>query len=191
LLFSSTSHDFITVLNLAYVAVGRTLKFSMSDRAPKRGRPSTTTGNRPKDTTSSHKDSQNPKTEPSEQGFSSSYYTEGSAVHRSHSQRPPVLSTSYTQAQTQGSFSPSLQSSQTLQSAFAPPPAGKLLLPPLPRSQGAKEVKNRKDKHRTAHACEKCRKAKAKCSGGVPCAKCRNEGKICVYGDGKRDKERK
>jgi hypothetical protein len=43
----------------------------------------------------------------------------------------------------------------------------------------------------TFHACDFCRKAKAKCSGDQPCVRCLSFGKQCVYGDGKRDKEKK
>jgi hypothetical protein len=71
------------------------------------------------------------------------------------------------------------------------PPPGKMLLPPLPKSRAAHSGSPRTEKNRTSHACDKCRKAKAKCSGGQPCDKCRNEAKECVYGDGKRDKEKK
>ncbi|KAI9735695.1 MAG: hypothetical protein M1818_006303 [Claussenomyces sp. TS43310] len=76
-----------------------------------------------------------------------------------------------------------------LQPSF--PPAGKMLLPPLQSRASVAGSFKGPDKNRTAHACEKCRKAKAKCSGGHPCDKCKNEGKECVYGDGKRDLERK
>lgn len=71
------------------------------------------------------------------------------------------------------------------------PPPGKMLLPPLPKSRAEYAASSRTEKNRTSHACDKCRKAKAKCSGGQPCEKCRTEGKECIYGDGKRDKERK
>lgn len=71
------------------------------------------------------------------------------------------------------------------------PPAGKMLLPPLPKSRTEYSASPRTDKSRTSHACNGCRKAKAKCSGGQPCEKCRTEDKECMYGDGKRDKERK
>jgi hypothetical protein len=71
---------------------------------------------------------------------------------------------------------------------FAP---GKMLLPPLPRAPGAYSSSSKSEKFRTSHACNTCRKAKAKCTGGMPCDKCRSEEKECVYGDGKRDKERK
>lgn len=71
-------------------------------------------------------------------------------------------------------------------------PPGKMLLPPLPKSRAEySAASSRTEKNRTSHACDKCRKAKAKCSGGQPCEKCRAEDKKCIYGDGKRDKERK
>jgi hypothetical protein len=71
------------------------------------------------------------------------------------------------------------------------PPPGKMLLPPLPKSRAEYSSSSKTEKNRTSHACDKCRKAKAKCSGGQPCEKCRTEDKECIYGDGKRDKERK
>lgn len=71
------------------------------------------------------------------------------------------------------------------------PPPGKMLLPPLPKSRAKYSSSSRTEKNRTSHACDKCRKAKAKCSGAQPCEKCRTENKECIYGDGKRDKERK
>lgn len=66
---------------------------------------------------------------------------------------------------------------------------GKMLLLPLPRRIAS--MSRASEKNRTTHACDLCRKAKAKCTGGQPCQKCKNEGKNCFYGDGKRDKERK
>lgn len=66
---------------------------------------------------------------------------------------------------------------------------GKMLLMPLPRRIAT--TSRISERNRTTHACDLCRKAKAKCTGGQPCQKCNNEGKECIYGDGKRDKERK
>lgn len=68
-------------------------------------------------------------------------------------------------------------------------PPGKVAIPPLknPRISEAKALK----KGRTAHACDVCRKAKAGCTGGNPCRRCKNANVPCVYGDGKRDKDRK
>lgn len=65
----------------------------------------------------------------------------------------------------------------------------KLPIPPLRggKAEGSKGSK----KGRTSHACDACRKAKAGCSGGQPCARCRTTRSTCVYGDGKRDRERK
>lgn len=70
------------------------------------------------------------------------------------------------------------------------PPAGKMLLPPLHRNFPPSTT-SKGEKSRTSHACERCRKSKSKCSGTQPCEKCRNERKECIYGDGKRDKEKK
>ena len=75
--------------------------------------------------------------------------------------------------------------------ALGLPPSGKMLLPPLPKSRADYAASSRTEKNRTIHACDKCRKAKAKCCGGQPCEKCRTKDKECIYGDGKRDRERK
>ena len=71
------------------------------------------------------------------------------------------------------------------------PPPGKVAIPPLitPQSVGSSSKSSKKG--RTAHACDHCRKAKAGCTGGQPCQRCQNAGVTCIYGDGKRDKERK
>jgi len=105
----------------------------------------------------------------------------------------PSLSSSYSQAR----IKPESETSQSL-SGWTPQdhtpsllPPGKMLLPPLPKSRADHSASSRTDKNRTSHACEKCRKAKAKCSGSQPCEKCRAENKECIYGDKKRDKERK
>lgn len=44
---------------------------------------------------------------------------------------------------------------------------------------------------RTAHACERCRALKAKCTGGARCEKCRVDKAECSYGDGKRERNKK
>jgi hypothetical protein len=69
------------------------------------------------------------------------------------------------------------------------PPSGKLLLPRLQRRDSV--VSGKVEKQRTAHACERCRKTKAKCSGGQPCEKCKAEDRECIYGHGKREKEKR
>lgn len=71
------------------------------------------------------------------------------------------------------------------------PPPGKMLLPRLHQPKSSTSDPKASGKERTSHACDKCRKAKAKCSGGDPCEKCKTEGKECVYGDGKRDRMKK
>lgn len=65
---------------------------------------------------------------------------------------------------------------------------GKVAIPPLPNTG---ELSRRKKKGRISHACDHCRKAKAACTGEQPCARCRGAQVACVYGDGKRDMERK
>lgn len=44
---------------------------------------------------------------------------------------------------------------------------------------------------RTAHACERCRALKAKCTGGQRCEKCVIDKADCRYGDGKRERNKK
>ena len=70
------------------------------------------------------------------------------------------------------------------------PPPGKVAIPAL-RTNFAAESNISFKKGRNPHACEYCRKAKAGCTGGLPCARCRSANLPCEYGDGKRDKERK
>jgi hypothetical protein len=69
-------------------------------------------------------------------------------------------------------------------------PPGKVAIPALKTPQTADLSKNFK-KGRTPHACDYCRKAKAGCTGEQPCSRCRNAGVDCVYGDGKRMRDRK
>ncbi|KAJ5040634.1 uncharacterized protein L3040_006283 [Drepanopeziza brunnea f. sp. 'multigermtubi'] len=74
--------------------------------------------------------------------------------------------------------------------AQAPPPPGKVAIPALKNPRLA-DSKSSLKKGRTAHACDFCRRAKAGCTGGDPCTRCRNANVPCVYGDGKRDKDKK
>ncbi|KUJ14533.1 uncharacterized protein LY89DRAFT_752603 [Mollisia scopiformis] len=69
-------------------------------------------------------------------------------------------------------------------------PPGKVAIPALRQPQVADSSQDHK-KGRTSHACDHCRKAKAGCTGGQPCVRCKNANISCVYGDGKRDRERK
>ncbi|TAQ89513.1 hypothetical protein B7494_g2172 [Chlorociboria aeruginascens] len=71
------------------------------------------------------------------------------------------------------------------------PPPGKVAIPALRSSQAAESSQKVNKRGRTSHACDYCRKSKAGCSGEHPCTRCNNAGVLCVYGDGKRDKERK
>lgn len=66
---------------------------------------------------------------------------------------------------------------------------GKVAIPALRTSQVPESKALRKG--RTQHACDTCRKAKAGCSGGNPCSRCKTMKSNCVYGDGKREKEKK
>jgi len=69
-------------------------------------------------------------------------------------------------------------------------PPGKVAIPALKTPQTADSSKNFR-KGRTPHACDYCRKAKAGCTGGQPCSRCKSAGVDCVYGDGKRVRDRK
>ncbi|KAL2410635.1 hypothetical protein ABEF95_001037 [Exophiala dermatitidis] len=44
---------------------------------------------------------------------------------------------------------------------------------------------------RTSHACNRCRAMRTKCSGGARCSKCVKDGAVCVYGDRKRERNKK
>lgn len=70
------------------------------------------------------------------------------------------------------------------------PPPGKMALPPLPRAAGISTT-SKLERNRTSHACDACRKSKSKCTGQLPCERCKAERKRCNYGDGKRDLERR
>ncbi|KAH7317930.1 fungal-specific transcription factor domain-containing protein [Rhexocercosporidium sp. MPI-PUGE-AT-0058] len=69
-------------------------------------------------------------------------------------------------------------------------PPGKVAIPALKHPRTSESSKALK-KGRTPHACDFCRKAKAGCTGGNPCTRCLNANVPCVYGDGKRDKDKK
>jgi len=141
----------------------------MSGRAPKRIRASSTT---------TGKDSRGGS---SQRGYQESFPSE------------PTQSSHYLQTNIDPESEPPQPKSLWAQQESTPglPPPGKMLLPPLPKSRAEHAASSRTENNRTSRACDKCRKAKAKCSGGQPCEKCRTEDKECIYGDGKRDKERK
>jgi len=69
-------------------------------------------------------------------------------------------------------------------------PPGKVAIPAL-RNPRIIESSKALKKGRNPHACDYCRKAKAGCTGGNPCTRCLNANVPCVYGDGKRDKDKK
>ena len=46
-------------------------------------------------------------------------------------------------------------------------------------------------KVRTSHACDRCRVMRTKCSGGDRCTKCLKDNAICIYGDRKRERNKK
>lgn len=119
--------------------------------------------------------------------------------------RPSVYSQPQSYVDSVFSQNPSLQQNQqtgpsTAGTAFSPPqapspgalnpPRGKVAIPALKTSHQPNSPQTSK-KGRTTHACDFCRKAKAGCTGGQPCVRCKNANVDCVYGDGKRDRERK
>jgi len=69
-------------------------------------------------------------------------------------------------------------------------PPGKIAIPAIKPPASSSSSKDQK-KGRTSHACDACRKAKAGCSGEQPCGRCGTTGAACIYGDGKRDKDKK
>jgi len=71
------------------------------------------------------------------------------------------------------------------------PPPGKVAIPALRSAQTFESSARGNKKGRTTHACDACRKAKAGCTGEQPCARCKGAGVSCVYGDGKREHDRK
>lgn len=71
-------------------------------------------------------------------------------------------------------------------------PPGKVAIPLLKQPQLAAESSSKVPrKGRISHACDLCRKAKAGCSGHLPCARCKSANMPCVYGDGKRAHDKK
>jgi Fungal Zn(2)-Cys(6) binuclear cluster domain len=61
----------------------------------------------------------------------------------------------------------------------------------LPRLEGPLHDVGGATPKRTAHACERCRALKAKCTGGSKCDKCVIDKADCRYGDGKRERNKK
>jgi hypothetical protein len=89
----------------------------------------------------------------------------------------------------QGQDAPRGQGQQGL-SVTTQVPLGKVAIPALKTPRTADSSKGSK-KGRIPHACDYCRKAKAGCTGEQPCTRCRNAQVECVYGDGKRVRDRK
>jgi hypothetical protein len=134
-------------------------------------------------------------------------YTQTSSYPRRQYREPFLAPSSapsmtYQRPQYQGSFQPNSSFSRPSPVPIQPkneenigrvpsptPPPGKMRLTPLPKHYAVASSKT--ERNRTARACDRCRKAKTKCSGGQPCEKCKIEGRGCVYGTGKRDKDRK
>jgi len=46
-------------------------------------------------------------------------------------------------------------------------------------------------KNRIPHACNRCRLLRTRCSGVTPCDKCAKDDAVCVFGDRKREKDKK
>lgn len=107
----------------------------------------------------------------------------------SHPPPPPPLGTGLVDGKTP-SFS-EFQTRQPISTFASHPPAGKVAIPSLRPPQNSDSPVRGNRKGRTSHACDHCKKAKAACSGGQPCARCQNASVACVYGDGKREYDRK
>ncbi|KAE9370837.1 hypothetical protein N431DRAFT_510204 [Stipitochalara longipes BDJ] len=123
---------------------------------------------------------------PQGQGFAPiNYQSQSSPTFAGRSEQPqqPQEPAFHGQAQ-----NPSQPQQQLTIATQAPP--GKVAIPALKTPQTADSSKNFR-KGRTAHACDYCRKAKAGCTGEQPCSRCRSAGVDCVYGDGKRVRDRK
>ncbi|KAI9800750.1 MAG: hypothetical protein M1833_003167 [Piccolia ochrophora] len=91
-------------------------------------------------------------------------------------------------------FSPS-SSRASSASPYQPRPPGRVLIPRMKREEGSAVASGRLEdleKHRVSHACESCRIRKTKCTGENPaCAHCKKHGLDCVYGDRKREKDKR
>ncbi|KAI1625564.1 hypothetical protein EDD37DRAFT_309214 [Exophiala viscosa] len=59
--------------------------------------------------------------------------------------------------------------------------------PPGRHSRGSSSA----GKERTTHACDRCRIMRTKCSGGDRCTKCVKDNAPCLYGDRKRERNKK
>jgi hypothetical protein len=59
---------------------------------------------------------------------------------------------------------------------------------PIPR---ASHASSSSDRARAKHACNNCRKHKAKCSGRQPCQRCKDTGARCIYGIRNREESDK
>ncbi|TVY62795.1 putative transcriptional regulatory protein [Lachnellula suecica] len=110
--------------------------------------------------------------------------------------RPPSSKSSQpSSSRSQSFFQPQLGPPRPIEGAMqpraGPAPPGKVAIPQLKVPKRAETSPAAFKKGRTSHACDNCRKAKSGCTGELPCLKCRNAGITCVYGDGKRDKDRK
>ena len=121
--------------------------------------------------------------DPQGQGFAPiNYQTQSTPTIASRAEQPQ-------QHQDTASHGHPSQPQQQLTIATQAPP-GKVAIPALKTPQTADSSKNSR-KGRTPHACDYCRKAKAGCTGGQPCSRCKGAGVDCVYGDGKRVRDRK
>ncbi|KAF4627281.1 hypothetical protein G7Y89_g10875 [Cudoniella acicularis] len=69
--------------------------------------------------------------------------------------------------------------------------SGKIAIPKLRASKTTESSSKSLKKGRIPHACDNCRKAKSSCTGEQPCLRCSSSRLPCVYGDNKRDKNRK
>jgi hypothetical protein len=132
-----------------------------------------------------------PRESSREEGFPQRFATTNYVPQPSPSlSRPPPPSSSGTEPRSSIATS-DIQSVQPINVITPHPPPGKVAIPALRSPQYTEPSAKGSKKGRTSHACDYCRKAKAGCTGEQPCARCMNAHVACVYGDGKRENDRK
>ena len=127
-------------------------------------------------------------------GFETANYAPQSNVAQprmSFNQPPPSSSSGTGPVSGRTTSASEVQYAQPVNVITSHPPPGKVAIPALRPPQKIESSGKANKKGRTSHACDYCRKAKAGCTGGQPCARCRSTNVPCVYGDGKREHDRK
>jgi hypothetical protein len=138
---------------------------------------------------------ESPREEGATQGFAPANYSSQSNAVRpgttfSHP-LPPQSSPAPNSRTVNTSATSEFHSAHPINVITSHPPPGKVAIPALRQPQNFEASSKGSKKGRTSHACDYCRKAKAGCSGEQPCSRCRSARVACVYGDGKREQDRK